>query len=57
MEKINLNLSNRPKMSILEKPLSRGKGEVSLSCYALLFSEVVQYCQSRVNTIPDLQNK
>lgn len=57
MEKINLNLSTRPKISILDKPLSRGKGEVSLSCYALLFSEVVQYSQSRVNTIPDLQNK
>lgn len=57
MEKINLNLSNRPKASILDKPLSRGKGEVSLSSYALLFSEMVQYSQSRVSTIPDLQNK
>uniref|UniRef100_A0A182IVG2 Trafficking protein particle complex subunit 5 n=1 Tax=Anopheles atroparvus TaxID=41427 RepID=A0A182IVG2_ANOAO len=57
MEKINLNLSTRPKPSILDKPLSRGKGEVSLSCYALLFSELVQYAQSRASTIPDLQNK
>uniref|UniRef100_U5EY29 Trafficking protein particle complex subunit 5 n=1 Tax=Corethrella appendiculata TaxID=1370023 RepID=U5EY29_9DIPT len=57
MEKINLNLSSRPKSSILDKPLSRGKNEVSLSCFALLFSEVVQYSQSRVNTISDLQNK
>lgn len=41
--------------SILDKPLSRGKGEVSLSCFALLFSEVVQYCQNRVYTVPELQ--
>uniref|UniRef100_A0A182JUN8 Trafficking protein particle complex subunit 5 n=1 Tax=Anopheles christyi TaxID=43041 RepID=A0A182JUN8_9DIPT len=57
MEKINLNLSTRPKASILDKPLSRGKGEVSLSSYALLFSELVQYSQSRVSTIPDLQTR
>jgi len=45
------------KTSILDKPLSRGKGEVSLSCFALLFSEMVQYCQNRVYTVPELQNK
>lgn len=49
--------SSRPRTSILDKPLGRGKGEVSLSCYALLFSEVVQYCQSRVYTVPELQNR
>ncbi|XP_046990084.1 trafficking protein particle complex subunit 5-like [Schistocerca americana] len=47
----------RPKTSILDKSLSRGKGEVSISCYALLFSELVQYCQNRVYTVPELQNK
>lgn len=50
-------MSNRPRTSILDKPLSRGKTEVSLSCFALLFSEVVQYCQSRVYTVPELQNR
>ncbi len=35
----------RPKTSILDKSLSRGKQEVSLSAFALLFSETVQYCQ------------
>lgn len=49
--------STRPRTSILDKPLSRGKGEVSLSSFALLFSEVVQYCQSRVYTVPELQNR
>lgn len=49
--------SARPRTSILDKPLSRGKGEVSLSSFALLFSEVVQYSQSRVYTVPELQNR
>ncbi|EEB17849.1 trafficking protein particle complex subunit, putative [Pediculus humanus corporis] len=47
----------KSKTSILDRNLSKGKGEVSLSCFALLFSEVVQYCQNRVFTVPELQNK
>lgn len=47
----------RPKTSILDKSLSKGRNEVSLSCFALLFSEVVQYCQNKVYTVPELQNK
>ena len=38
----------RPKTSILDKSLSKGKQEVSLSAFALLFSETVQYCQVSV---------
>ena len=45
----------RPKTSILDKSLSRGKQEVSLSAFSLLFSEIVQYCQSRSSTVPELQ--
>jgi len=53
-----MNLTgNKPKLSILDKPLSRGKGEVSLSCFALLFSEVVQYSQNKSTTVPELQNR
>ena len=37
----------RSKTTILDKSLSRGKQEVSLSSFALLFSETVQYCQVR----------
>jgi hypothetical protein len=47
----------RPKTNILDKSLSRGKQEVSLSAFALLFSEMVQYCQSRSSTVPELQQK
>ena len=35
----------RSKTTILDKSLSRGKQEVSLASFALLFSETVQYCQ------------
>lgn len=52
-----MSLTSRTKSSILDKPLSRGKGEISLSCYALLFSEIVQYCQNKSHTVPELQNR
>jgi len=43
--------------NILDRPLSKGKYEVNISSYALLFSEIVQYCQSRVFTVSELQEK
>ena len=42
---------------ILERPLIRPKFEVSLSAFAFLFSEIVQYNQNRVESIPDLEKK
>ncbi|KAK7929906.1 hypothetical protein WMY93_006301 [Mugilogobius chulae] len=45
------------KSAILERPLSRPKTEVSVSAFGLLFSEVVQYCQSRVYSVTELQAK
>jgi len=45
------------KTSILDKTLSKGKGEINLNCFALLFSELIQYCQNKVHTVPELQNK
>merc|ERR1712026_654225 len=47
----------RSKATILDKSLSRGKQEVSLAAFALLFSETVQYCQARSSTVPELQGK
>ncbi|PPD72504.1 hypothetical protein GOBAR_DD30593 [Gossypium barbadense] len=41
--------------NILEKPLSKGKQEVSLSAFAFLFSELVQYNQTRVDNIAELE--
>jgi trafficking protein particle complex subunit 5 len=45
------------KSSILDKTLNKGKGEVSLSIYALLFSEIIQYSQKNSNSIGNLSEK
>jgi len=47
----------RSKPTILDKSLSRGKQETSLAAFSLLFSEIIQYCQSRSSTVPELQSK
>lgn len=59
MEKLEaLKISSmRPRSNILDRPLSKGKSEVSHSIVALLFSEIVQYSQSRVFTVPELQTR
>lgn len=41
----------------MERPLTRPKTEVNLSAFALLFSEMVQYCQSRVYSVSELQTR
>ncbi|CAH3179098.1 unnamed protein product [Porites evermanni] len=43
--------------NILEKPLSKGRNEINVSTFGLLFSEMIQYCQNRVHTVPELQTK
>nr|CAG4652285.1 EOG090X0H7V [Triops cancriformis] len=45
------------KTTILDKSLSKGKSDVSLTIFALLFSEIVQYSQNRSTTVPELQNR
>ncbi|NXJ11277.1 TPPC5 protein, partial [Odontophorus gujanensis] len=47
----------RGKSPLLERPLCRPRGEVSLSAFALLFCELVQYCQRRVYSVAELQAK
>ncbi|KAF4080746.1 hypothetical protein AMELA_G00174800 [Ameiurus melas] len=47
----------RGKSLVLERSLSRPRTEVSLSAFALLFSEIVQYCQSRVYSVSELQGR
>jgi hypothetical protein len=47
----------QPQISILDQPVSKGKKEASLSSFSFLFSEIVQYCQSRVTTGQELENK
>jgi len=43
--------------NILDKPLIRPRFEVSLSAFAFLFSELVQYNQNRVEDTIDLEKK
>ncbi|KAJ8565037.1 hypothetical protein K7X08_001497 [Anisodus acutangulus] len=43
--------------NVLEKPLSKGKQEVSLSGFAFLFSELVQYNQTQVDNITELERR
>ena len=45
----------RSKTTILDKSLSRGKQEISLPAFALLFSETVQYCQVQSESIMRLE--
>ena len=47
----------RGSLSIMDRPLSKGRKEVSLSAFSFLFSELVQYCQSRIESIADLESK
>mmetsp|Transcript_234 Transcript_234/g.591 ORF Transcript_234/g.591 Transcript_234/m.591 type:complete len:193 (+) Transcript_234:193-771(+) len=52
-------MSGRPArvLNIVDRPLPKGKNEVSLSAFAFLFSELVQYSQKNVTNITDLQRK
>ncbi|XP_058114111.1 uncharacterized protein LOC131256989 isoform X1 [Magnolia sinica] len=43
--------------NVLDKPLSKGKQEVSLSAFAFLFSELVQYNQTQVDNIAELERR
>ena len=46
------------RVSILDRPLIKAtKSEVSLSAFALLISEIVQYQQNRVASVVDLGKK
>jgi len=50
-----MDAARRVKTTILDKPLSRGKQEISLSVFALLFSEMIQYSQNKVRSVSELQ--
>lgn len=49
--------SGRIRFNPLDRPLGKPKYEINLSAYALLFSEMVQYCQNRSTTIQELQER
>lgn len=43
--------------SILDRPLTRRADTVSLSAFAFLFSELVQYSRTRAETVSELENR
>ncbi|KAI8559558.1 hypothetical protein RHMOL_Rhmol04G0183700 [Rhododendron molle] len=43
--------------NVLVKPLNKGKQEVSLSAFSFLFSELVQYNQTQVDNITELERR
>eukprot|EP01099_Mayorella_cantabrigiensis_P000453 TRINITY_DN1207_c0_g4_i1.p1 TRINITY_DN1207_c0_g4~~TRINITY_DN1207_c0_g4_i1.p1 ORF type:complete len:206 (-),score=43.48 TRINITY_DN1207_c0_g4_i1:190-756(-) len=47
----------RRRQNNLDRPLSKGKTEVSFSAFSLLFSEIVQYSQSRVTHMNELERR
>ncbi|KAL2609209.1 hypothetical protein R1flu_027782 [Riccia fluitans] len=44
-------------LNVVDRPLGKGKNEVSLSAFAFLFSELVQYSQTRVDNIAELERR
>eukprot|EP00123_Amoebidium_parasiticum_P001164 comp12212_c1_seq1/m.6982 comp12212_c1_seq1/g.6982 ORF comp12212_c1_seq1/g.6982 comp12212_c1_seq1/m.6982 type:complete len:189 (-) comp12212_c1_seq1:158-724(-) len=48
---------SKQRLNILDRPIKQTKGEISLSTFALLFSEIIQYCQDRVESIPELEKR
>lgn len=54
---MNIQTSTRLRSSTLDRSLQKTKGDANLSTFALLFSEMVQYSQNRVDNIHDLQTK
>jgi len=53
-----MNSSKQPQTpGILDRSISRGKTEVNATTFAFLFSEMVQYSQSRVSSVTELHDK
>lgn len=50
-------MERRGRASVLERPLSKGKAEVSLSAFAFLFSELVQYADGRGDSVMELEHR
>lgn len=43
--------------NIVDRPLSKGKSEVSLSAFSFLFAEIIQYSRQRVRSTAELERK
>mmetsp|Transcript_21145 Transcript_21145/g.39749 ORF Transcript_21145/g.39749 Transcript_21145/m.39749 type:complete len:190 (+) Transcript_21145:99-668(+) len=48
-------MERRGKLSVYDKPLQKTRNEVSLSAFAFLFAEVVEYCLKKASVMHDLE--
>ncbi|CAK9231652.1 unnamed protein product [Sphagnum troendelagicum] len=48
---------SKQNLNVVDRPLGKGKTEVLLSAFAFLFSELVQYNQTRVDNIAELERR
>ena len=46
-----------PQQTVYDRSLARKRGEVSLSAFAYIFSEAVQYCHSRSKDVSELEHR
>lgn len=50
-------MSNKDEQkNILDRPLSKGQQEFSLSLYTLLFGEMIRYCQDRSSSLDEVSD-
>eukprot|EP00444_Apocalathium_aciculiferum_P025447 CAMPEP_0183434892 /NCGR_PEP_ID=MMETSP0370-20130417/65297_1 /TAXON_ID=268820 /ORGANISM="Peridinium aciculiferum, Strain PAER-2" /LENGTH=188 /DNA_ID=CAMNT_0025621735 /DNA_START=132 /DNA_END=695 /DNA_ORIENTATION=- len=47
----------RGRPTIYDKPLTKNRGEASLSAFAFMFSEVVDYCLKKANDMQELEER
>eukprot|EP01097_Dermamoeba_algensis_P006017 TRINITY_DN378_c0_g1_i1.p1 TRINITY_DN378_c0_g1~~TRINITY_DN378_c0_g1_i1.p1 ORF type:complete len:193 (-),score=25.28 TRINITY_DN378_c0_g1_i1:64-642(-) len=50
-------MAGRRLTNIVDRPVSKGKTEVSAHAFAFLFSELIQYSQARVTQISELETR
>ena len=53
----NIKSTSSGKGGILDRPIKRTAGEVNLSAFAFLLSEIVSYSQGRVKSVSNLENR
>jgi hypothetical protein len=52
-----MSSSSAKRVNIVDRPLSKPKAEVSLSAFSFLFSELVQYSQTKSQSTSDIEKK
>jgi hypothetical protein len=51
------NILTMSSKGILDRQVPKGKSEINLSAFSFLFSEIIQYCQSTVSNVSELERR